>query len=399
VVRAREATAGDGVGNPLWGDGWDDVRALWPLDPTITFLNHGSFGATPRSVLLAQSQWRAEMEREPVHFLARRLPGLLEDARRAAAAFLHADPEDFAFVPNATAAVSTVLANLPLVAGERVVLTDHAYPAVIKAAAKTCEEAGADLTVVPIPIPLPAAEEIVSRFTDALGDRTRLAIIDHVTSSTAVIMPVEPMVAACRRRGVPVLVDAAHAPGMLPVDVGSMGADFWTGNFHKWCCAPKGSAALVVAPEYRATTHPLVTSHGYGGSFHDEFDWTGTADVTSWLCVPDALDVMSALGWDRVRAHNHALVGLGQRAVAQAVATEPPVPPGAYGSMAIVSLPEGAATTLDEATTLSARLHDEARIEAAVVSWNQRGYVRLSAQAYNRPADYDRLAEALPRFL
>jgi isopenicillin-N epimerase len=386
-------------GNPIWGDDWPSVRDRWPLDPSVTFLNHGSFGATPLPVLEAQRAWQDEMEREPVEFLWRRLPERLEEARRTASAFLGADPDGFAFVPNATAGVATVLASLRLEPGDRILLSDHAYPAVRNAAAKACRDAGTEPAVVHIPLPLPDPGDIVPTFAAAIDPRTRLVIVDQVTSPTAAILPAADIVRAARDRGALVLVDGAHAPGMLPVNVGSLGADFWTGNFHKWVCAPKGAGALVVAAEHRERVHPIVTSHGYDQGFRQEFDWTGTKDDTPYLTVPAALAFMDELGWDRVRRHNHELVSLGQRVVSEALGTEPPVPPEAFGSMAVVALPEGAAATLEDAAAMGTKLFETERIEVPFVSWNGRGYVRLSAQVYNRPADYERLAEALPRVL
>lgn len=382
--------------NPFWGDDWDEARAHWALDPTVTFLNHGSFGACPRPVLAAQAAWRARMEAQPVEFLGRRLTGMLDEARAAAGAFLRADPEGLAFVRNATAAVNSVLRALSLGPGDRVVVSDHAYPAVLNAARTICEHAGAECVVVPIPLPLPAPGEIVDAFAGALTGSTRLAIVDHVTSPTAAIFPVLEVVAACRARGVPVLVDAAHAPGMLEVDVGALGAEYWTGNFHKWVCAPKGAAALWVAPEHRARVRPLAVSHEILRTFHERFDWTGTDDPTPWLSVPDAIAFMGSLGWERVRAHNRALTAHGRALVADAVGTPRLVPADAAGSMAIVALPDGIATTHDDALALQARLYERARIEVPFVAWEGRGLVRISAQVYNAPADYERLAEALP---
>jgi isopenicillin-N epimerase len=387
------------LANPLWGEDWPSVRDQWTLDPTVTFLNHGSFGAVPRPVLEAQDEWRREMERQPVDFLWRRLPALLEEARQAAAAFLRADPDGFAFVPNATTGVATVLASVELGRGDRVVLSDHAYPAVINAARRACLMAGAELTTVGIPLPLPEPAEIAEIFVRATTPGTRLVIVEQVTSPTGALLPALDVAAACRARGALVLIDGAHAPGMLSTDVGALEADFWTGNFHKWACAPKGSAALVVGPAHRDRVHPLTTSHGMGQGFREEFDWTGTKDDTAYLTVPAALAFMAGLGWDRVRRHNHELVAFGQRTVSKALGTEPPVPEPRFGSMALVGLPDGAAGTQDAAVALGARLYEAERIEVPIGAWNGRGYVRLSAQAYNGPADYERLADALPRQL
>jgi isopenicillin-N epimerase len=250
-----------------------------------------------------------------------------------------------------------------------------------------------------VPVPLPSDEEIVQEVTEGFTSRTSLLMIDHVTSPTAAIFPVARLVATARERQVPVLVDSAHAPGMVPIDLAVLEPDFWTGNFHKWVCAPKGAAGLVVAPAHRDAVRPLVTSHGYEGSFVQEFDWTGTFDPTPWLSVPAALDFMEALGWERVRRHNHELAGFGQDVLAKALGTEPPVREGAFGAMSLVELPEGTAHGQDEVVGLQARLFEATRIEVPFVWWDERPFVRLSAQVYNAPAEYERLAAALPELL
>jgi isopenicillin-N epimerase len=380
--------------NPLWGGDWPEVAARWTLDPAVTFLNHGSFGATPRAVLEAQDRWRAEMEREPVEFLWRRLPGLLGEAKAVAADFLDADHDGFAFVRNATTGVAIVLASMELRAGDRIVATDHVYPGVLNCLRRTCERAGADLTLAPIPLGASDAEA-VQAFAGALDERTRLAVVEHVTSSTATIFPAAPMIRACRDRGVPVLLDAAHAPGMLDVSVRTLDPDFWTGNFHKWVCAPKGSAGLWVAPQHRDRIHPLVTSHGAGQGLGPEFDFQGTDDYTAYLSVPDALAFMAGLGWERIRTYNHALVEHGQRVIGEALGTAPPVSGERFGSMALVDLPVTLAPDADAAAALQARLFEEHHVEVPAFWWNGRAFLRLSAQVYNRPGDYDRLAEAL----
>jgi isopenicillin-N epimerase len=385
--------------NALWGEGWTSVRDQWILDPSVAFLNHGSFGACPRPVLDAQALLREEMERQPVDFLWRRLDGMIGDTRDRVAEFLNADPGGLAFVANATMGVATVLAGIELEPGDEVVMTDHAYPAVRNSAHRTCAAHGADLVVRHIPLPLPAQEDIAALVLDAVTDRTKLVIVDHITSPTAAIFPVTAIVEECRARGVPVFVDAAHVPGMFDVDLRALAPDFWTGNFHKWACAPKGAAVLYVAPEHRQAVRPLVTSHGYGGSFHAQFDWTGTADPTPYLSIPAALDFMGTLGWERVRRHNHALAEHGRSTVAEALATDVQVPESAFGSMAVVALPEGMGATKEDASKIQAGLYEAERIEAPFGPWNDRGYLRLSAQAYNAPVEYDRLARALSAML
>lgn len=373
------------------------IRDRWLLPRDAAFLNHGSFGACPIPVLEEQARWRQEMERQPVQFLDRRLAELLAEARARVGTFLRADPEGLAFVPNATAAVGTVLRSIALEPDDEVVLTDHAYPAVLNAARTICAAAGARAVVAPVPLPLPDDDEIVARIADAVGLRCRLVLVDHVTSSTAAILPVARVVEACRARGVPVLVDAAHAPGMLDVDVDALAADYWTGNFHKWVCAPKGAAALCVRDEpARARLAPPIVSHEYLRTFHERFDWVGTYDPTAWLTIPAALDFFDELGWDEVRAHNRALALEAREIVRASIDAPVLVRDDATGWMSIVPLPEGVVRDRDEARAFSARAWDEHRIEVPVAGWRDRAFLRLSAHVYNARADYERLAAVLP---
>jgi isopenicillin-N epimerase len=337
------------------------------------------------------------MERDPVAFLSRRLPDLLTDARDRVAAFLGADPGGLAFVPNATAAVNTVLASRDVRPGDRLVTTDHAYGAVRNAMRSVCDRSGASMVEVHVPLEA-AGPEVVALIDQELDERTRLVVIDHVTSPTALVLPVDGVVAACRDRGVACLVDAAHAPGMLPVDVGAMGADYWTGNLHKWVCAPKGSAVLWVAPEHRDRLHPLAVSHGYGQGFITEFDWTGTADPTPYLAAPAAIDLLGGLGWPRLWRHNHALALFGRDAVAGELGTGVPVTEDRFGSMSLVELPPATVTSQAEGLALQERLFDEYRIEVPVTTWDGRAFLRLSAHAYNAPEEYERLAAAVGAF-
>jgi isopenicillin-N epimerase len=375
------------------------VRDRWSLDPAVAFLNHGSFGACPREVLDRQAELRAEMERQPVRFLARRLPGMWAEARERMSSFLRADPAGLVFVRNASTAVSTVLANVPLEPGDEVVATDHAYPAVLNALRRACDLSGARLVIRSVPLPLPGPEEIASLVIGGLSERTRLVVADQVTSATGALFPVAEIAAACREAGVPVLVDGAHAPGMLPVEVDALGAAYWTGNLHKWVCGPKGSAVLWVGPEDRDGFHPLVTSQGYGKGLHAEFDWMGTDDPTPALASVAAIDVMAGLGWDRVRRHNHDLASLGRRVVAEMAGTDQPVPDESFGSMSLVELPEGSSDSQESADQLGMRLYEAERIEVVLTHWAGRTFVRLSAQVYNHAAEYERLAAALPRLL
>ncbi|MHB8878504.1 MAG: aminotransferase class V-fold PLP-dependent enzyme [Myxococcaceae bacterium] len=376
----------------------------WRLDPAVTFLNHGSFGACPLPVLERQAQLREQMEAEPVRFFTRELEPLLDAARTGAAAFVGCDPADFAFLPNATAGVNAVLRSLDLRQGDELLTTDHAYNACRNALEHRAEAAGAQVVVARVPFPLRDEGEVVAAVLARVTGRTRLALLDHVTSPTGLVLPVGELVAALAARGVDSLVDGAHAPGMLPLSVRSLGAAYYTGNFHKWTCAPKGAAFLWVRPDRQVAVRPLSISHGANSPrtdrsrFRLEFDWTGTADPTAYLCVPEALRFMASLvpgGWPEVMRQNHGLAVAGRGALCAALGVEPPCPSGLLGSLASLPLPDGPAEPLQDA------LLQRFAIEVPIVPWPAapRRLVRISAQLYNAPEEYERLGGALTGLL
>lgn len=379
---------------PSWTTGSPELRARWALDPTVDFLNHGSFGATPRAVLAVQHALRAEMEAEPVEFLARRLPARLDAVRARVAAFLGADAAGLVFVPNATHGVESALGALDWREGDEVVHADHGYNAVKKALLRLEHRHGVRTVAAVVPFPVHDAEAVVAAFAEAIGPRTRLVVLDHITSATALILPAAEIVALCRARGVPVLVDGAHAPGLLPLAIEELAPDFYTGNLHKWVCAPKGAAVFWVHPDWRGRVHPRVTSHGYTQGLAPEFEWTGTFDPTAWLAVPAALDQLEDLGLTEVRASNHALVREGRERLAHALGVALPHPdhPAWYGPMAAVQVPWAAGA---DAPALTARLYAEHRIEVPFTSYDARCFVRISGQVYNAPEQYARLASVL----
>jgi len=385
--------------NALWGPDWPEVRALWPLEATVSHLNHGSYGAVPTPVLTEQQSWRDRMESNPVRFFTRELPVALESARAEVEAFLGAAAGSLAFVPNATSAASTVLAGFPLGPEDAVLLTDHSYGAVRIAATRWTGRAGARLDTVHVPLGADDAS-VVDTVLGAVHGGTRLVVLDQVTSPTARRLPLVDLVPALRDRDVAVLVDGAHAPGMLDVDLSRIGADFWIGNLHKWCCAPRGSAVLHAAEPWRRQLLPLVASWGEPAGFPTAFDDTGSNDHTAWLAAPRALRLLESLGLDRLRRHNVELAVAGQLEVAAALHVDPAdLPRDPALSMQLVSLPAGLVTNETEAAALQARIGKEAAVEVAVTTWAGHGFVRLSAHAYNSPADYRRLAAALPGLL
>ena len=396
---AEPSTSSDVDANPLWGDDWPEVRALWPLEPTVAHVNHGSYGAVPTPVLEEQQSWRDRMETNPLRFLRRELPAALVAARAEVAGFLGAGPTSLAFVHNATSGASTVLAAFPFEPGDAVLLTDHAYGAVRIAADRFAPDRGARVDSVHLPLTA-EDDEVVDAVLGAVHERTRLVVLDQVTSPTARRLPLVRLVPALQERGVAVLVDGAHAPGMLAVDLDRLGADFFVGTLHKWCCAPRGTGVLHAAERWRPVLRPLVASWGEDEGFPLAFDDTGTEDPSAWLSAPRALRVLEGLGLDRLRRHNVELAVAGQLEVAAALhVAAADLPRDSGVSMQLVPLPDGVADTVAAAGALQDRIGEQAAVEVAISSFDGRGYVRLSAHAYNAPADYRRLATDLPGLL
>ncbi|MCB9604132.1 MAG: aminotransferase class V-fold PLP-dependent enzyme [Sandaracinus sp.] len=384
----------------------DACRALWPLEPGLAFLNHGSFGACPFEVLEAQTRLRLQMEREPVRFFVRELEPLLEAARARVATFLGARAEDLVFVRNATEGVNAVLRSRRWDVGDAILVTDHGYHAVSNAADYVAEREGLRVDVACVPFPIASPETVVEAMVAALTPETRLVIVDAVTSPTGLVFPVEAIVRAMHSRGVEVLVDAAHAPGMVPLALDALGADYVTGNFHKWVCAPKGAAFLHVRADRQATVVPPVISHGLDSRrarsrYLETFDWVGTGDPTPWLCVPTALDFVDTHfgGWDVLRQKNRALVLEARDLLCEALGTEAPAPASMIGSLAAVPLPPGgeAPTSSLYVDPLQRWLLDERGIEVPIVPWPAppSRLVRVSAMAYSTRGEYERLAAAL----
>jgi isopenicillin-N epimerase len=378
------------------------ARLLFSLDPAVSYLNHGSFGSVPISVQRTQQRLREETESNPIKFYAQGLHDRVIHTRRHLATFLGADPDGSALVPNATTGVSLVLQSVGLGPGDEVLLTDHAYGAVAMAARRQCRRSGSTVRTVALPLDAPNSE-IVSRIRNALRPgKTKLLIVDQMTSPTARAFPVVAVASAAREREIPVLVDGAHAPGMLPVDIAAIGADFWVGNLHKWAFAPRGTALLAVAPAWRRRIDPLAVSWQHDQGFPASVEFQGTVDYTPWLSAPAGLFVLRTLGFEAVRTHNAALAAYGQRVIGAALEVAPselPEPGAPDASMRVVPLPAGMATTYPEAHALRQHIADKLAAETAVNAWGGRGWLRLSAQIYNRAEEYDRLAERLPHLL
>ena len=388
-----------------------DLSALWPLDPDVAFLNHGSFGACPREVLRHQQALRDELEANPVRFLSRELDDRLDVARAALAAFVGADPDDLAFVSNATGGVNAVLRSLALASGDELLTTDHAYAACKNTLDYVARRHDARVVVATLPFPVASPQAVVDAVLAKVTARTRLALLDHITSPTGLILPIERLITELRGRGVETLVDGAHAPGMIPLDLRALGAAYYSANCHKWLCTPKGSAFLWARRDRQADIHPLTISHGAVGErpgrsrFRLEFDWTGTQDPTAWLTVPMAIEYLAGLvpgGWPALMARNRALALEARRLLCAAVGTPPACPEEMIGSLAAVILPERVTETgWRVAEPLQARLFAGHGIEVPIMRWPAppRRLVRVSAQLYNRTEQYARLADALRKEL
>jgi isopenicillin-N epimerase len=400
-----------------------DLARHWRLDPAVTFLNHGSFGACPQPVLDAQQAWRDRLEREPVRFLARDLTGRLATVREALGEFVQADPDDLALIPNATSGVNAIVRALRFEPGDEILSTDHDYNAVLNVLRHVAERDGVRVVVAELPFPAVSPEDVVERVVGAVTARTRLAVISHVTSPTALVQPVERIVGLLAERGIDTLVDGAHAPGMLPLDLDALGAAYYTGNLHKWVCAPKGAAFIHVRRDRQAGVRPATISHGANAPILDrsryrvEFDWQGTLDPTAWLAVPAAIDFVGGLvdgGWPAVMARNRGLTLRARDALARLLGEERGSPDEMIGSMVALPLPRagplgglaGGSSPLDT-DPLQQVLFDRFAVEVPIGAWpvpaaisgqTTRRVIRVSTALHNDIDDVDRLVAALAEF-
>lgn len=371
------------------------------LDPRITFLNHGSFGAVPRVVFDAHTAWRQRIEADPIEMLYRGAPPLHAESKRAIGAAFGMAAPDFGMVTNATEGVNAVLRSLPLKPGDELLTTNHVYHAVRQAMRFVAAKAGATVREIEIPTPIASSQQIEKLIADGLSPATKLLVIDHITSPTAVIFPVEAIVRAAGERGIDVMIDGAHAPGMVRLDVASLGAAYYAGNLHKWACAPKGSAFLWVRPDRQRDIHPLIISHYLGEGFAAEFGWQGTRDTAAWLAVPAALEFLGEFGWDRVCRHNHDLAVWTQKMLCRRWNVEPltPLTGELLGSMCTVRLPSPLdKLSVEEGVRFQARLYHEDNIEVPVMHWAGAAHVRPCCQVYNCAEQYERLADIVLRY-
>jgi isopenicillin-N epimerase len=373
----------------------------WPLDPDVVYLNHGAFGSCPRPVQERADELRRRFERAPMQFVLRDAEGLIDAARAAAAPLMGADGEDLVFTQNATTAVCTVLASLPARPGDELLVTDHAYNACRNALNLHARRTGMSVVVARVPFPCAGPDEVVAAVLAAVTPKTRLALLDHISSPTALVFPLAPLVRALGERGVDTLVDGAHAPGQVDVDLRALGATYYAANLHKWCGVPKTAAVLYVRRDRQADLHPLVIGHGASSPRTDrsrfllEFDWTATHDPSAVMSLPAALTYMSGLlpgGLPALRARNHDLVVRARALLVDALGLETPCPPEMLGSMATMPLPAKVSPA-----ALYEALWRKHRIEAPVFEWPSPGrpMFRVCAQIYNELPQYQRLADAV----
>ena len=366
------------------------LRDLFLLDPEVVFLNHGSFGACPRAIFAEYQRRQLELEREPVDFLGRRLDDLLDDVGHELAEYLNADPAGLVLLPNATAGVNVVARSLRLGAGDEVLTSDHEYGACDLTWEFVCVRSEARYVRRPVPVPCESPEEIAEAIWAGVSEQTRVLFLSHITSRTAVRFPVGELCRRARKAGILTIVDGAHAPGQIDVDLDEIGADFYAGNCHKWLCAPKGAGFLHVREDHRETLDPLVVSWGWvpNSEFVQRHRWQGTRDPSAYLAIPAAIRFQREHDWPTVRARCHDLLAANLARFGRPVAA-----PELYHQMAAVELPPCDPDEVEQ------RLRDEHGIEVPVKEWNGRALLRVSVQAYNTEGDLQRLAEALTRVL
>ena len=373
------------------------------LRPGIAFLNHGSFGACPRPIFAEYQRWQRALEEQPVEFLARRLDDLLAEARGELGTFLGTSGDNLVFVPNATYGMNIVAHSFPLEPGDEVLGTTHEYGAVERTWTFICEAKGARYRSQPITLPATSAEAIVEQLWQGVTPRTRALVISHITSPTALIFPVAEICRRAAAEGIVTIIDGAHAPGQIDLTLDSIGADFYTGNLHKWTCAPKGSAFLYARPDRQPMLQPLVVSWGWraiepGPSlFQDYFGWTGTDDPAAYLSVAAAVAFQRQHDWPSIRAACHELASQASQRIGALTGLPPisPETPDWWGQMRAIPIPR----TPVSAKEIQRRLWDEFQVEIPLTEWQDQRFVRVSIQAYNTQRDVDRLVAALSAVL
>lgn len=369
------------------------MRDLFLLDPDIVFLNHGSFGACPRPVFETYQYWQRELERDPIHFFGRRAPDLLDNARAKLGAYLNTQADNLIFVPNATHGMNIIARSIKFQPGDEILSTNHEYGAVNSSWDFMCKQTGAVMVHRPVDMPVTTAEEFIENIWAGVTPRTKVISISHITSPTALIFPIEEICRRAREAGILTFIDGAHAPGQIDLDLEAIGADFYTGNCHKWMCAPKGSGFLYARPDRQAMVEPLVVSPPWDedSTFVSRNTWQGTRDLSAFLTVPAAIDFMQEHNWNEVRQRCHALASDLRGRMADITGLTPRSPDSTewFSQMIAIPLPEG------DISDLGKRLWEEYKIEVPIYPWQGNNQVRVSFQAYNTIEDSNRLVEAL----
>jgi len=367
----------------------------WMLDPAITYLNHGSFGARTTEVFEAQQRYKRQFERSPVDFLDRQ-GDLLTNARHIVAEFVGASPAGFGFVENATTGIGCVIQSLNLEEGDEILTTNHVYNGVRQLASHYCIENNLLYGEIDIPVPLTAPEDILQCIEEGLTTKTKLFIVDHVSSASAILFPIKEIVAICRKKAIQILVDGAHAPGMIDLEIDALAPDWYVGNLHKWVCAPLGAAFVWTSEPLRLLTHPMTVSHWLHQGYTEEFDWQGTRDISSWLTAVDAIKIGEQIGWAKIRQHNHEMATWMHETLVSAFDVQPllPIDGSFFGSMATVLLPPGSPQTMDDCITLRDEIFSKSTLEVPIFEFQGKGMLRVSAQLYSKPHDIDRLIAA-----
>jgi isopenicillin-N epimerase len=371
----------------------NSLREQFLLDPDVVFLNHGSFGACPRPVFETYQRWQRELERQPVEFLGRRNDELLDNARAVLAAYVNTEVDSLIFVPNATIGINTVARSLMFQPGDEILTTDHEYGAMDYTWQYMCQSTGACYVRHPVPLPVGSSAEMVESFWQSVTTRTRVIFLSHITSPTALILPVAEICRRARDTGILTVIDGAHAPGQIPLDLTALGVDFYSGNCHKWLCAPKGSAFLYARPEHHAILEPLVISWGWlpESTFVSRNQWQGTRDIAAFLSVPAAIEFQQTNRWDEVRQRCHVLASETRQRIVDLTGLTPICPdtPDWFAQMFTALLPPC------NVEDLKRRLYEEYRVEVPLGSRDGLNYIRASFQGYNTQEDADRLLEAL----
>jgi isopenicillin-N epimerase len=380
-----------------------EIKSLFLLDPEITFLNHGSFGACPRPVFDAYQSWQGQLERQPVEFLDRRMISLMTTARERLAAYLNCQPDEVVYFPNPTTAFNMVARSLDLSPGDEVLTTDHEYGAMDRTWRFICQKTGARYVRRPVPLPVTKVDDFVNSFWAGVTPMTKVIFLSHITSPTALIFPVEEICRRAREAGLLCIIDGAHAPGQISLDLSTLGADIYLGACHKWMCAPKGASFLYARREVGMWLQPLVVSWGYGAEsgfgtgnqFIDYHEWQGTRDLSAFLSVPAAIDFLEKHHWGAVRDRCHHLARAARRRINDLTGFDPICADTSkwFGQMFAARLPE-----LDT-SNLKSHLYETFRIEVPVYRWNGPPYIRVSIQGYNTQADVDALIHALTDLL